>query len=190
MNRLVFSILISFLLISSQGVKAQIDSVEYQTKKNAVQKQVESYKEKALIFYQQLASIDSIYQAGLELFKNNQNTFKKAKRAFKSLEINYKAQILPYQKITKSKDRKEASEARRMLQIIKTRFQDNGVQTAQVANDASREMVRAERIMERAKARSEILIPRYKKILDEMDRWEKILLEIEKEYASSKKNAS
>ena len=190
MNRLVFSFLISFLLISSQGLKAQIDSVAYQARKAAVQKQFENYQDRALVFDQQLASIDSMYQAGLQLFEKNQNTFKRAKNAFKSLEINYKAQILPYQRKIKSKDRKEAAEARRMLQIIKTRFQDNGVKTAKVANDASREIVRAERIMERAKARSELLIPRYKKILDEMDRWEKILLEMQEEYASSKKNAS
>lgn len=43
MNRLVFSFLISFLLISSQGLKAQIDSVEYQARKATVQKQFDNY---------------------------------------------------------------------------------------------------------------------------------------------------
>jgi hypothetical protein len=179
MTRLLFSLFISFLLFSSLGLKAQIDSANYYARKDAAQKSYDNYKEKALVFDQQMHSIDSIYKAGLHLYETSENTFRRAKKAFKSMEINYKAQILPYQKKSTSKDRKEVSEARRMLQIIKTRFQANGRKTAEVANDASRNMLRAEKIMERAEARSELLIPRYKKILDEMDVWEKILLEME-----------
>lgn len=43
MSRLIISLFISFLLLSSQGIRAQIDSVEYQTRKAAVQKQFENY---------------------------------------------------------------------------------------------------------------------------------------------------
>lgn len=46
------------------------------------------------------------------------------------------------------------------------------------------------KIMERSKSRSEWLIPRFKKALEEMDKWESILLEMEEDYASSKKIAS
>lgn len=179
MTRMLFSLFISFLLFSSQGLKAQIDSTRYYAKRDAAQKSFDNYKEKALVYDKQMRSIDSIYQAGLDLYETSENTFTRAKKAFKSMEINYKAQILPYKKKSKSKDRKEVSEARRMLQIIKDRFQANGKETAKVANDASRDMLRAEKIMERAEARSELLIPRYKKILDEMDIWEKILLDME-----------
>lgn len=51
-------------------------------------------------------------------------------------------------------------------------------------------MFRSEKIMERSKARSELLIPRFKKALEVMDKWESILLEMEEDYASSKKIAS
>lgn len=179
MPRLRYSLLISLLFFSTQGIIAQIDSTEYYARKELAQKNFKNYQEKALLFEKQLNSIDSIYKAGHSLFETSETTFIRAKKAFKSMEINYKAQVLPYKKKAKSRDRKEATEARRKLQIIKARFQENGKETAQVANDASREMHRAEKMMERAQARIDLLIPRYKKIREEMEHWQNVLKEME-----------
>ena len=179
MLRLSISLLISFFLVFLQGLKAQTVDKDNQAKKEIAQKNFDSYKKTALIFDKQLNAIDSTYQAASQQYESSLNTFKKAKRAFKYLESNYKAELLPYQKKAKSKNRKEAMEARRMLQIIKTRFQDNGTKTAKIANDASREMLRAQKIMDRAVSRSELIIPRLKKTLEQIDKWEQILLQLE-----------
>jgi hypothetical protein len=118
---------------------------------------------------------DSLYSYGEYLYLTNSSAFKKAKAAFKSLKKNYKAEILPYKRQSKSRDSKQAAQARRMIQLIKTRFNENGRAAARAANNASREMQRAQKIMVRAKEKNAQLLPRFEQFQKQVSIWEKII---------------
>lgn len=179
--KLIFSIILLHILFSSNDLKAQNTSISDSIHLINAENKFASYEEKAFAFREQLTSIDSTYKAAEVLFNENEEKYKRAKNAFKSLEVNYKAQLLPYKKEAKSRDRIKASEAKKMIVLIKLRFQENGKEAANFANNANREMIRAQKIMERAKSRAEHLIPRLDKTLIEMDKWATIIAELKAE---------
>jgi|GEM_PF-6258076 len=170
--RLVIYFILCLLFIPT--AKAQTEQIFI----DRANKNCTIYKQKVDVYEEQLKEIDSTYKVAEQLYWHNKLTYKKAKNAFKSLKINYKAELLPFQQMTKSKDRKEAAFARQMIQTIKKRFEQNGREAAQVANMASREMVRAQKIMNRANDRRKSIFPRYKENLKELSKWEDRLQEL------------
>ncbi|MBN2237240.1 MAG: hypothetical protein JW729_06745 [Bacteroidales bacterium] len=166
----IFIGLISLLFVETSYSQA-VDSIT-QLQINKTQAFLEVYQSKFDAYLIEMHSIDSLYRHGDSLYTANLEIYNRAKNAFKSLKTNYKAQLLPYQKLSKSKNRKEALEARNMMQLIKIRFQDNGKEAANTANFATREMDRAQKMMNRAKQKRDLLLPRFNQTLDQLELYE------------------
>lgn len=177
----IYALVFLSILISSIDIKAQNTNTRDSILLISAKENFENYKVKAYTYREQLRSLDSSYKAGEALHAESEENYQRAKKAFKSLEINYKAQLLPYKKDARSRDRAKSAEARKTISLIKSRFQENGKEAAQYANDANREMTRALKIMERAKARADLIIPRLDKTLIEMDKWSALITELEGE---------
>ncbi len=175
----IYIFLIVFLFVNNAIIGSAQNNTDSLTLLSSAQKSYSLYKQKANFIKRQMDTNDSLYLYGEYLYLSNSAKFKKAKSAFKSLKKNYKAEILPYKRQLKSRDKKQSAKARRMLHLIKMRFNENGTAAANAANQASREMVRAQKIMTRAKEKNAQLLPRFNKFQEQVLSWKKIIYDFE-----------
>lgn len=178
--------LVGFILIGKTNAQSAQTNTSEPLK--IAQAQYNKYLAQATGIKMQLAKLDSLYAAENKNYQSNQNLYKKAKAAFKSLKLNYKSELAPYEKLSKSQNKKQAAEARKSIEMIKTRFRANGVQAAEAANQASREMVRAERSMQKTSEKQKQIIAQENATLIELKKWEQILkkLKVDEPFSDQK----
>lgn len=177
MKRFYFILIFSFLFIGL-SVNAQ-DTTEFSSVQLLrAQNNFNTSRNRTQNLIQQLNSTDSTYKSGNELYRNSLKDYRKSKSAFKSLVANYKKQTAPYRSQLNSKDREKSTEARAMLKTIKDRYQDNGNAAADRANMASSEMVKAAKIMKRAKIKRRLILSRLNKSMEQVNKWGLILYEM------------
>ncbi|HAG15720.1 MAG TPA: hypothetical protein DCG69_04235 [Bacteroidales bacterium] len=179
--------LVGFILIG----KTTAQSIQTNTSEplKIAQSYYNKYLAQAADFKMQLAKLDSLYAVENRNYQSNLNLYKKAKSAFKSLKLNYKSELAPHEKLSKSQNKKQATDARKSIEMIKTRFRANGVQAAEAANQASREMVRTERSMQKTSDKQKQIIAQENATLIELKKWEQILKKLKvDEHFSDQKN--
>jgi len=177
MTRFSYLLIFSFLFIGlATNAQSNEDYTPPQLKRAQDNFNVSRIRVQTLI--EQLHSIDTLYKYGYTLYKSSLKDFRKSRSAFKKLESNYLSQIRPYKRPANAKDKNERDEAREMVRIIKARFQENGENTADRGNFASKEMVRAAKIMKRAKIRRRAILPRLNKEMEKVNKWGLVLYEM------------
>jgi len=117
---------------------------------------------KLVEYKMQIEAADSLYVAGEKLQVDSKIMKGEGRDEEKAVEKKYKVDSKPYKKAMKSKDRKEASQARTDLKVITTKYKTDLKAAQNKVKVAERNIVNSGRMMDKADKKLDMLSQKLK----------------------------